>query len=279
MDLTPSEYASIHERAFSDTEFISRIVTASSAQPDRKTWHEFQHLLPPGPVLEIGPGTGYLLAAARDAGREVFGVESSAVHREFIVRTWGIPNVFSALDDIPPTAPKFAAVMLFNTIEHVFDVTSLFRAIRARLAPEAAVLVSTCNAECIILPMVGTYWAMLKVPDHVSLPAAESFRRLALRTGFTCRRVWTGEQPLETPIGIVVALRDWIAERRVSSDAPEANRDPCVDGLPLDKRVPTQRRLARIAMRLTEHLDPTRHVTSLFGRAAAIRGLFAPDSA
>jgi SAM-dependent methyltransferase len=271
-DLTAADYAAIHAKAFSDMEFISMAVTFKADRPDYATWSEFADLLPPGPLLEIGPGAGYLLAAAREAGREVFGVESSEVHRKFIERTWGLPNVFPSMDDLP-AATRFGAVILINTIEHVFDVGGLFAAVRARLAPEGRLLVSTCNAECILLPLVGPYWAMLKVSDHVSIPAAESFRRLANRTGFACRKVWTGELPLETPIGIAVAIRDWARERKGAVAVPDSPGP--ASNTEVDTRVPLSRQLARNVMRFAERVDPTRHVTARLGRAAAIRGLFA----
>ncbi len=213
MDLTRAQYAALHDVAFSDMDFIADVSNAKSDSPDLTTWRAFEHLLPPGPLLEIGPGSGHLLAAARDSGREVFAVEASAVHREYIVRRWGIPNVFAAIPDIPPTAPPFAAVVAFNTIEHVFDVAELFRSIRPHLSPSGAILVSTCNADCILLPLVGTYWAMFRPADHVSIPAADGLRALGDRTGFRCDRVWSAELPLETPVGILVALRDWLRER------------------------------------------------------------------
>lgn len=258
MDLAAADYARLHEQAFSDKAFLSDAVSAHSTEPDRRLWNEFAHLFPPGPLLEIGPGAGHFLAAAAEAKREVFAVEASAVHREFIASTWGFRDVFGSLEELPATTPRFAAVAMFNTIEHVFDVARLFESIRSRLGPNGVVFVTTCNAECVIVPVVRTYWSMFKQPDHVSLPSGDGFRRLGDRTKLPCRRTWTGELPLETPIGMAVAVRDWVRERRGAEqgNSPRSAQDaPRVES-PTTEQVPFQRRMARRLMKASARIDP-----------------------
>jgi len=277
MDLTQEQYAVLHQGAFGDDEYISDIVSAKSYAPDRATWREFESVLPEGPLLEIGPGTGHFLAAAREARREVYAIESSSVHREFVRRTWGIEAVAS-LEDLPRATPPFASVVMFNTIEHVFDVAALFLALRERLRAGAVVFVSTCNADCIIVPVVGVYWSMFKPPDHVSIPSADGFRRLAPRVGLSVSRVWTGELPLETPIGLATAARDYLLEHRAGPPVP-GGEHATQDGpaaTPAAKAV--LRRIVRGAMDLTSRVDPTRRITTRMGKAAAIRALFRRDA-
>jgi SAM-dependent methyltransferase len=278
-DLTPEQFTEIHGKAFTDTEFLDNISEANATVPARKTWLEFGHLLPPGPLLEVGPGAGYFLAAAREVGREVYGLESSAVHRDFIRKTWGIDRLFDSPEALSAVAPPFGAVVAINTIEHVYDLASMFAFLRGRLRPGGVVLISTCNAECIILPLVGTYWSMLKVLDHVSIPSAEGLRRLGARTGLVTEKVWTGEYPLETPIGVLVAARDWWRERRERPGPPAAAPDGSRRAVETSARRdngggPMARRLARRLMKAARGVDPSYRVTSWLGRAAAIRGLF-----
>jgi 2-polyprenyl-3-methyl-5-hydroxy-6-metoxy-1,4-benzoquinol methylase len=275
MDLTPSEFATLHANAFADAGFAADMVDARALQPARDTWNQFCEYFPDGPFLEIGPGSGHLLAAANETNRNVYGVEASATHRDFISRTWGIRNVFPSLADLPASAPRFATVAMFNTIEHVFDVAGLFESIRSRLMPGGSIFVSTCNAECIILPIVGPYWSMFKVPDHVSIPSAKGFRKLAARTGLECKKTWTGELPLETPIGLAVAFRDWMRERRtIASSATDVIAGDQAQVAP-NMSGSAKRRAMRRVFSLAENVDPTRFVTSKIGRAAAVRAVFA----
>jgi SAM-dependent methyltransferase len=254
-------------------EFIEDAVDATADQPDHKTWSWIADMIPRGPVLEIGPGSGHLLAAARDTNRDVFGVEASAVHRAFIAQRWGIHNVFPTIEELPSNS-SCAAFVAVNTIEHVCDVGALFQSIRPKLAPDGVLFVSTCNAEYALLPLIGVSWTMFKVPDHVSIPAAEGFRQLAARTGFVCRRVWTGELPLETPIAVAAALRDWVRERRLAAPADPYGATPAAPGASTASGVPLRRRVVRTVMRMGQYTDPIRHMNALAGRAAAIRGLF-----
>ena len=48
---------------------------------------------------------------------------------------------------------------------------------------------------------------MLKEPDHFSIPSPESLRRVGERCGLRVLDVWSGEYPLETPLGVLVAAR------------------------------------------------------------------------
>jgi 2-polyprenyl-3-methyl-5-hydroxy-6-metoxy-1,4-benzoquinol methylase len=278
-EISATDYAQLHANAFTDDEFLDNIVSAHLHQPDRATWRWLEPMLPPGPVLEIGPGSGHLLAAARESGREVYGVEASKHHRDFISRTWSIETVRGSLDDLP-RSQSFSAVVAVNTIEHVYDVGGLLRGIRSKVAPGGAVFFSTCNAEYVLLPLIGMSWTMFKVPDHVSIPSAEGFRRLASRTGFTCRRTWTGELPLETPIAVAAAARDWVRERRGVHADMEANGagHAAAAGASPAVQAPLDRRLKRKLMAVARYTDPIRHMNALAGRAAAIRGLFVPAS-
>jgi SAM-dependent methyltransferase len=282
-DLTPAEFSELHAHAFTDNVFLERVVAVNAHKPDIRTWRQFAPLLPPGPLLEVGPGAGHVLAAARDDGREVYGLESSAVHRDFIRKTWGIETLADSPESLVDMAPPFAAVLAFNTIEHMYDLETTFRFLGERLRPGGTILVSTCNADCAILPLVGPYWAMLKVPDHVSIPSAEGLRKLGARTGLSTERVWTGEYPLETPIGILVAARDWWRERRGpagghSSSNGDVTQDPGdPDPMPSDG-LSAQRRILRRTMELARGVDPSYRLTARLGRAAAIRGLFRKPS-
>src|SRR5262249_710324 len=64
MDLRPAGFERLHATAFSDEGFVADIASERAAVPSFETWREFGALLPPGPVLEVGPGSGHLLAAA-----------------------------------------------------------------------------------------------------------------------------------------------------------------------------------------------------------------------
>lgn len=274
MDLTPEQFASLHERAFSDDTFLDNMQVAADDVPATETWREISRLLTGGDVLEVGPGSGHLLAAAMAEGRPVAGVETSAVHREYIRQHWAIDQVWASIVEVPADV-RFRNVIMLNTIEHVYDVTELLSSIRAHMRAGGKLFVSTCNAGGLMARAVGTMWSMFKPMDHVSLPSPASLAAVAARAGLIPERVWTTELPLETPVGFAVALRDLYLERvhgrvtvEVVNDAPNLPSTAATPSVPLSRR-------ARIAaMKYAESLDPTRLVVERLGVAASVKAVF-----
>ncbi len=78
-DITLARFQQIHDEAFQDSEYIESSIALAGREPLGALWDRLA--LPGASVLEIGPGSGHLLAAARGTGRSVEAVESSAVHR------------------------------------------------------------------------------------------------------------------------------------------------------------------------------------------------------
>jgi SAM-dependent methyltransferase len=270
-DLSLAEFESLHATAFEDSEFSSRIELFQGKEPDRSTWAEVLAALGVARrVLEIGPGTGHLLAAARDAGCEVFGVETSGFHRELMRRLWGIETV-AGFDEVP-SGRLFDAVVAINVYEHVYDVVGFLRSIAALLAPGGRVFVSTCNAGAFVARLSGTRWAMFKQVDHVSFPSGEGMRTSAERAGLRATRIWTHELPFETPIGILVAARDSWRESRTRADEPTP--PPVVASGARDERHDhgLARRWLRLIYRLRA-IDPTAPLLSWLHGAATVKSV------
>jgi 2-polyprenyl-3-methyl-5-hydroxy-6-metoxy-1,4-benzoquinol methylase len=270
MDITQREFDSLHTGAFETSTFVDDIVSVHGKEPDHRTWAEVAPYLPGHRLLEIGPGTGHLLAAAAADGRDVSCVEHSAAHRDFIRRTWNVSGVYGSMAELTDAEPQVDAVLSINTFEHVYDVREFLRDAARRLAPKGAIFISTPNAHCLLTRVVGVGWSAFKERDHVSFPSRDGLERLAARCGLRVQHAWTGELPLETPIGIAVAMRDLALERRPSArgaaDVGHARRTE--DGEAAKPVRRAVRALARLAMKSAAGLDPCSVVTSRLGVAA-----------
>ena len=254
-------FEEIHQQALGDTGFLEDIVEALGTEPDTRTWLEFEHLLPGERILEIGPGTGHLLAAARSHGRDVSAVEHSEAHRNFISTHWGIESVYASLEELPPEA-RFDSIVGVNVLEHIYEVLPALRQFPSLLTPGGRVLISTVNAEAIVLSVVGTMWSMFKPADHVSFPTRAGLIKAARTAGLAPLRVWSSELPFETPVSLVVAARDFISERR----APEPSS-------PSGEAGASGRRLARWLYSHARAIDPTSRLLGRIGRAGTIKAL------
>lgn len=283
MDLALERFSAIHEQAFTDDEFADRFDLSTSATPDHSTWSRIAKTLKmPRTVLEIGPGTGHLLAAARAAGCEIHGVESSARHRDLIMRQWRIPTL-GDLSELGST--RVDAIVAVNVLEHVYDVCGFMRALGTYLRPKGNIFISTVNARAFSARLLGVRWAMFKPADHVSFPSAEGMRSVAKAAGVTVGDLWTGELPLETPVSVAVALRDMVAERKSlrmnrslgrdgpPSALPNINAAPDRRGDGRNGRPSVARRLVRAAWRLRP-IDPTAPLIGALGGGATVKAIF-----
>ena len=189
--------------------------------------------LPGGSVLEIGPGTGHLLAAARDAGCSVEAVESSAVHRDYIRDTWGISAVYPAMGDLAP-GRTFDSVVALNVFEHVYDIADFLGAVRQVLAPGGICYLSTSNARSLEAALLRTWWPMCKVHDHVSFPSPAGMAIAARRSGLRVERIWSTALPFEFPVSALAAARDRALARRGQVKAADqgqpTDRPVCTSG-------------------------------------------------
>lgn len=110
--------------------------------PSSRLWEALS--LPGTSVLEIGPGSGHLLAAAQRAGCSVEAIESSKVHRDYIRDTRGIGSLYSTIGEVP-VGRAFDAIVAINVFEHIYDVAAFLRFIGKALAPGGTFFVSTPN--------------------------------------------------------------------------------------------------------------------------------------
>jgi hypothetical protein len=97
--------------------------------------------------------------------------------------------------------------------------------------------------------------------------------------GLTLERVWTSELPLETPIGIAAAVRDFTCERIRRKSLPGAREhgDVANPGIPISGKMPLARQLRWSAMRAVDRWDPTSRLTASLGLAATAKALMRRD--
>ena len=172
-DITVDKFEQLHGEAFQDTRYVDSLVAAHGLEVASRRWDQLS--LPGTSLLEIGPGTGHLLAAAHKAGRSVTAVESSEVHRKFIHDTWGIHSLYADIAAVPH-GPSFNAVVAINVLEHIYDITNFLRSITKVLAPNGVLFVSTVNAVSMEATLLRNWWSMCKEHDHVPFPRPTAWR-------------------------------------------------------------------------------------------------------
>jgi SAM-dependent methyltransferase len=143
-------------------------------------------IAPPGRVLDVGAGTGGLVAALRRRGREAIGLEREA--RGELIRATPLAEVDGA----------WAGIVFWHSLEHlVAPGADLDRAIEL-LAPGGVLVVAVPNAASLQARVFGDRWLALDLPRHLThIPAPALIARLRER-GLQVERVsaWRGGQAL-----------------------------------------------------------------------------------
>jgi SAM-dependent methyltransferase len=119
-----------------------------------------------GRLLEVGAGYGLFLAAARDAGWTTSGVELSRTGAEHARDALGLDVFCGQLEDAP-LAPGFDVVCAWDTVEHVPDPLSFWRAVRGLVADDGVVAFSTPYYSSLPARLLGTRWWTLKPTEHI----------------------------------------------------------------------------------------------------------------
>ena len=108
-----------------------------------------QRVAPSGRYLEIGCGEGASLAAARDAGYQVTGIDLAANAVRFAQESYSLDARCVRLEDLREPDGAFDIVYTYHTIEHVTDLRSFLDKAARLLKPGGWLFVGTENPEAL----------------------------------------------------------------------------------------------------------------------------------
>lgn len=105
-----------------------------------------------GRLLEIGSGSGALLAALRERGFDVYGIEPSKAAAERSRACYGLEHIAVGTLETPASEGglaedlgAFDVIVAWHVIEHVTDLNAFLSQIRARLKPGGLLWIGTEN--------------------------------------------------------------------------------------------------------------------------------------
>lgn len=99
-------------------------------------------------LLEIGSGTGYLLAQLRDRGATVLGVEPGA-HGQDGAGEYGVAIVHDFFPS-PRVTGRFDLIVLSNVLEHLENPVEFLVGLQGQLAPDGALIIGVPDEEAYI---------------------------------------------------------------------------------------------------------------------------------
>lgn len=181
-----------------------------------------------GRLLEIGCGSGLLLAHFRDAGYDVEGVELSAADAAHARERYGLPIREGRVETLPLDRDRYDAVVLVNVLEHSLEPAALVSRAYEVLRPGGCLVAGVPVVDSAYARLLGARWgAVTEAPRHVSIPSFGGTVGLFRRAGFA--EVTSAPAPLaERAGGLVLSLlpsaATTVSYRRPSALAGVARR-------------------------------------------------------
>jgi 2-polyprenyl-3-methyl-5-hydroxy-6-metoxy-1,4-benzoquinol methylase len=175
-------------------------------------------------VLDVGCGSGVLLARMKSLGWEACGVEVD-LNAVNAARERGLDIRHGQLAEINFPENHFDAVHLSHVIEHVYDPAALLRECRRVLKPGGALIVLTPNTASWGHRLFKSAWLNLDPPRHLILFNRRNFRSLAGAAGFKITRLDTSVHNAWVWGGLSRAL-----ERTSRAEMSELGRIGCLVG-------------------------------------------------
>lgn len=138
-------------------------------------------LLHSGKVLDVGCGTGSLLAPLSKRFQTV-GIEINADAASKADER-GVPIVARDLDELSAVPEEFDAIVACDVIEHVFNPLEFLQRMLAKTAPKGYVVISTGNSDAWSWYLAGSRFWYCYLPEHISFVSPAWFRYHAASLG------------------------------------------------------------------------------------------------
>lgn len=144
-----------------------------------------------GRALDVGCGSGELLAALGAAGWAAEGVDMDAAAAHLAHRRTGLPVQAGDFRFLPLPAASFSLVVLNHVFEHLSDPVVTLRSLSRLLEPSGRLVLVFPNSAGMGFKSFGRDWFDLDPPRHLVLPPPRGLYIAAERAGMRVARLRT----------------------------------------------------------------------------------------
>jgi len=137
----------------------------------------------PGKLLDVGCGNGQFLAAMRELGWEVVGVEPDGQAVKVAQERFGLNVYESVLEEIGFPDDTFDAITMNHVVEHLPDPIGTLRECKRILKKGGRLVVTVPNIESLGHRLYRDAWRGLEVPRHLFLFSPRTLRVCAESSG------------------------------------------------------------------------------------------------
>ncbi|MGH9967888.1 MAG: class I SAM-dependent methyltransferase [Pyrinomonadaceae bacterium] len=140
-------------------------------------------------LLDVGCATGFFLDAARRRGWDVRGLELSQYASDYARRELNLAVETASITAPPQQLPRFDAITLWDTIEHLERPDIALQNIRQLLNPRGILVFSTGDYGSVLRRVTGKRWRLFADPTHNFFFDERALRRLLESAGFEVLRL------------------------------------------------------------------------------------------
>ncbi len=150
-----------------------------------------EHIFP-RKVLDIGSSKGYLLAALKQLGWCVQGVEISHVASDYAIRKFGVPTFTGTVEEFAKVrrTERFPLVLAIDVMEHVLCPKRFIDSIHEIMQDDGLLIVDTPNAGSANIGRQKPSWKGFN-PFHIFLFSKQNLAALMENSGYFVEKVFS----------------------------------------------------------------------------------------
>jgi 2-polyprenyl-3-methyl-5-hydroxy-6-metoxy-1,4-benzoquinol methylase len=137
-------------------------------------------------LLDIGCGNGHFLAAAKEKGWQINGLELDPETAARASKLTGL-SIAPSLAEIVP-GKQFQVITLWHVLEHVYELDDYFNFFKSRLAQDGKLLFALPNPASFDATYFEEFWAAYDVPRHIYHFTPATIAALAKKYGFKLKK-------------------------------------------------------------------------------------------
>jgi SAM-dependent methyltransferase/predicted RNA-binding Zn-ribbon protein involved in translation (DUF1610 family) len=141
-----------------------------------------------GTLLDIGSGTGHFIAAMKEAGWIVKGIEINEKAREFSISRFDLEVLSQEhLSSLPSSS--FDCITLWHVLEHLHEPNKYASELVRLLKPGGTCIVAIPNCASFDAKYYKEYWAAYDVPRHLWHFTPKAFDLFAEKAGLKIKTI------------------------------------------------------------------------------------------
>jgi SAM-dependent methyltransferase len=186
---SPDQLAQLYDQQYFESHCLSGGGLGSESLRQRLNLEDwrlrlFRRIKPPGKVLDVGCGYGYFLAACREKGYQVHGIDCSGFAVRHAVEELGLTVTIGSLDEISMPAEGFDVITFWHCLEHTQDPREAVAKARTWLKPDGLLVIEVPNHEGTDARRIGADWVGWSLPYHLFHFTPQSLNLLLMLHGF-----------------------------------------------------------------------------------------------